>query len=171
MVSRLIHRLRSKKRSQQSKSPRLLMTEGCLHQIKAALAPEIRSGHEGIVYLLGRTDGVVTLPISVLRPEAETTPGSFFVTSRAMAVAVRVAARFSMQIVGQVHTHPVSAFHSDGDVEGARIRYSGYSSIVVPAYGRNLPHLDGVASYMFLEDQGWVVLGPSSFLIVPVDAR
>jgi hypothetical protein len=147
------------------------MTEPCLNQIRAGLDPEIRKGHEGIVYLLGRTDGVVTLAVSVFRPEAETTRGSFFVESRAMAVAVRTAARFAMQIVAQVHTHPGAAFHSGGDVEGAKIRYSGYSSLVIPAYGRNLPNLDGVAAYMFIREQGWVPLGPSSLLIVPTDAR
>jgi proteasome lid subunit RPN8/RPN11 len=145
------------------------MTEACLNHVRAGLAPEIHKGHEGIVYLLGRTDGTVTLAVSVFRPEAETTRGSFFVDSRAMAVGVRAAARFGLQIVAQVHTHPIAAFHSDGDIEGARIRYAGYSSLVIPAYGRNLPSLDGVAAYMFVRDERWVPLGSSDLLIIPGD--
>lgn len=143
------------------------MTEACLDQVRAGLAPEIRKGHEGIVYLLGRTDGATTLAVSVFRPDAETTRGSFCVDSRSMAVGVRAAARFGLQIVAQVHTHPRAAFHSKGDVEGAKIRYAGYSSLVIPEYGRNLPSLGGVAAYMFIRDRRWVPLGPSDLLIVP----
>jgi proteasome lid subunit RPN8/RPN11 len=154
----------------QRNTPRLLLTEACLQQIRACLQPEIQKGHEGIVYLFGRTDGIVTLAVSVFRPAAETTRGSFFVESRAMAAPVRLAARFGLQIVAQVHTHPGAAFHSDGDVAGAKIRYSGYSSLVIPSFGRNLPHLSGVAAYMFVRDERWVLLDPSSLVIVPANA-
>jgi hypothetical protein len=93
------------------------------------------------------------------------------VKSRAMAVAVRTAAHLGLQIVAQVHTHPGAAFHSDGDVEGARIRYSGYSSLVIPLFGRNLPSLAGVAAYMFVRGQGWISLDSSSLVILPVNTR
>ena len=171
MLTRLLQRLASRphKRLPRQSTPKLLMTEACLSHLRAALAPEIQRGHEGIVYLLGRTDGTVTWAVSVFRPEAETTRGSFLVDSRAMAAGVRAAARFGLQMVAQVHTHPGIAFHSDGDVEGARIRYVGYSSLVIPAYGRNLPSLDGVAIHMFVRDQRWVQLGSSDLLIIPVN--
>jgi proteasome lid subunit RPN8/RPN11 len=171
VVLRLLDRLTSRHRNTASRrqTPKLLMTEACLQQIRIGLEPEIRKGHEGIVYLLGRTDGVVTLAVSVFRPEAETTRGSFSVDSRAMAVAVRTAARFGLQIVAQVHTHPGAAFHSDGDVEGAKIRYGGYSSLVIPSFGRNLSSLAGVAAYMFVQEQGWNLLDQSSLMIVPAN--
>jgi proteasome lid subunit RPN8/RPN11 len=147
--------------------PRLLITQACLEGLREGLAPEIRKGHEGIVYLLGRTDGSLTLAVTVFRPDAQTTSGSFFVDARAMAVGVRLAARLNLQIVAQVHTHPKTAFHSDGDVEGAKIRYAGYSSLVIPEYGRHLPRLDGAAVYMFRPDGKWIPLGAPDVIIVP----
>src|SRR5438094_280854 len=89
--------------------PKLLLTQACLEGIAAGLDPEVRKGHEGIVYLLGRTDGVTALATTVFRPDAITTPGSFHVPPEAMAACVEVAAKYEMQVVGQLHTHPGEA--------------------------------------------------------------
>jgi proteasome lid subunit RPN8/RPN11 len=147
--------------------PMLVITQACMDALHACLSPEIRKGDEGIAYLLGRTDGTVTLAVSAFRPKAKTTPGSFHVEPVAMAVCVRTAARLGMQIVAQVHTHPGAAYHSDGDVEGTRIRYTGYASVVLPDYGRCLPRLDEAAVYFFCGDSGWTELDAAEVLIVP----
>jgi len=128
---------------------------------------EIRKGHEGIAYLLGQSNGTTTLAISAIRPDARTTRGSFTVASPAMAQVVRSAVKLGLQVVGQVHTHPGQAYHSDGDEDGTRIAYSGYVSIVLPDYGRHLPALDGVVAYMFRSIHGFVPLDPSRISIVP----
>jgi proteasome lid subunit RPN8/RPN11 len=83
-----------------------------------------------------------------------------------MARIVRSAANNGLQVVGQLHTHPGEAYHSDGDEYGARIAYSGYVSIVVPAYGRRLPALDGAAVFFFRNRLGFLQLDPSRFTIV-----
>jgi proteasome lid subunit RPN8/RPN11 len=113
------------------------------------MAPEIAMGCEGIAYLLGQTDGATTLVVGTIRPESRTTPGSFSVSSVAMARIVRRANDLGLQVVGQVHSHPGQACHSAGDDEGARISYDGYVSIVVPDYGRRLPSLAGAAVYFY----------------------
>src|SRR5690606_5718697 len=105
---------------------RLVLTQPCLQALCACLEPEIRLGHEGVAYLLGQTDGTVTLAIAAVRPEAVTTPGSFSVSAPAKAKVVRIATKAGLQVVAQVHTHPGKAYHSDGDVEGARIVYGGF---------------------------------------------
>ncbi|MCG6859669.1 MAG: Mov34/MPN/PAD-1 family protein [Chromatiaceae bacterium] len=143
------------------------MTQKCLDDLQAGLAPEIRNKNEGIVYLLGRTDGIVTLAVAVFRPRAETTAGSFFVDTKSMAAGVRTATNLGLQIVAQVHTHPGTAYHSDGDVEGTRIRYTGYSSIVLPDYGRHLPSLTGAAVYVFTSDGQWDELEPRQVIVIP----
>ena len=147
--------------------PRLLLTVSCIEGLQVCLWPERRKGHEGIAYLFGQTDGTVTLAVSAFRPEARTTPGSFFVEPRAMARGVRAAADLSLQVVAQVHTHPHAAYHSDGDVEGARIRYAGYASIVLPNYGRHLPHLDGAAAFVFGAAGTWLELTPEEVIVIP----
>ncbi|HEX7360659.1 MAG TPA: Mov34/MPN/PAD-1 family protein [Bryobacteraceae bacterium] len=111
------------------------------------MAPETDLGHEGIAYLLGLTNGSSTVIVGAIRPESHTTTGSFSVSSVAMARVVRAASNVGLQVVGQIHTHPRAAFHSDGDDDGARIAYDGYISIVVPNYGRELPSFRGAAIY------------------------
>ena len=122
------------------------------------MGPEIEKGDEGIAYLLGQSDGSNTLAVTAIRPHAKTTQGGFAVTSAAMADVVRSAVDCGLQLVGQVHTHPGRAYHSEGDEDGARIAYSGYVSIVLPDYGRRLPQLDGAATYMFRSGGGFTPL-------------
>lgn len=85
--------------------PRLLVLQSCLAAAQSALAPATQQGHEGIVYLLGRTDGVTTLAVAIFRPDAVTTYGSFHVSASAMASCVNCAEGFGLQVVGQlIHT-------------------------------------------------------------------
>jgi proteasome lid subunit RPN8/RPN11 len=146
---------------------KVLITQSCLEAIGSGLEPEIRKGHEGIVYLLGRTDGVNTLAIAVFRPQAITTRGSFHVEPRAMIGCMQIAARYELLVVGQLHTHPGDAYHSDGDVEGARIRYPGYASVVLPNYGRQLPDLKGAAAYLWDAGGVWRELASHDLIIIP----
>ena len=146
---------------------RLVLTESCIAGLQPCLEPEIRKGHEALGYLLGQSDGTTTLAVSVVRPQAATTPGSVSVNSPAVARVVRLAVDRGLQLVGQVHTHPGEAYHSAGDDAGARIAYSGYVSIVFPHYGRHLPALDGAAGYMYRGNTGFTELAPSRIVVVP----
>lgn len=147
--------------------PRFVLTESCVAALAMCMEPEIEKGHEGIAYLLGQSDGTNTLAVAAIRPQAQTTRGSFAVGSPAMARVVRSAVDQGLQLVGQVHTHPGQAYHSEGDEDGARIAYSGYVSIVLPDYGRRLPDLDGAAVFMFRADTGFVALNEPRITIVP----
>ncbi|KWV60496.1 hypothetical protein AS156_29405 [Bradyrhizobium macuxiense] len=146
---------------------KLLVTAGALDGLTAALVGSQRQRQEGIAYLLGRTDGAVTLAVAVFAPEAQTTAGSFHVPTRAMVPCMQAAARFELQVVAQVHTHPGQAYHSDGDVDGAKIRYPGYASLVLPDYGRHLPSLAGSAAYFWQKSNGWMVLSDDDIIIIP----
>lgn len=147
--------------------PRFVLTESCVEALYACMEPEIRGSHEGVAYVLGQTDGTVTLAVAAVRPEARTTRGSFSVSAPAMAKVVRAATKAGLQVVGQVHTHPGKAYHSDGDVEGARIVYRGFVSVVLPDYGRGLPALDGAAVYVFRRESGFVELTAERVGVVP----
>jgi hypothetical protein len=145
----------------------LILSDSCVDGLHHCLLPEIQKQHEGIAYLAGRSDGIVTLAIAAMRPQAQTTRGSFNVSATAMAPIVRAAASRGLQIVGQVHTHPREAFHSEGDDEGARIAYTGYVSLVLPDYGRYLPAFDNAAIYMFRANSGFVPVNSENFRIIP----
>ena len=146
---------------------KLLLTAEALESLMATLARSQQLRHEGVAYLLGRTDGTVTLAVAVFAPQAQTTPGSFNVPPRAMVSCMQAAGRFDLQVVAQVHTHPGEAYHSDGDVEGAKIRYPGYVSLVLPEYGRHLPSLAGAATYLWRKSPGWIELSKDDINIIP----
>src|SRR6266851_4587050 len=114
---------------------RVLLAETFPFALQHCIEREIKLGHEGIAYLFGQTDGETTIVLGAIRPDAETTRGSFNVPSAAVARVVRKISDLGLQLVGQVHSHPVDAFHSEGDDIGARIAYQGFISIVVPDYG------------------------------------
>jgi proteasome lid subunit RPN8/RPN11 len=130
---------------------RLVITEPAVLAIRDCIAREIAVGHEGIAYLFGQTNGESTLIVGSIRPDAQTTVGSFNVSALAMARVVRTATDAGLQVVGQIHTHPGQAYHSDGDIDGARIAYDGYVSIVVPEYGRKLPSFAAAAIFFYCD--------------------
>lgn len=135
--------------------------------ITDVLAPARHRRVEGIVYLLGRTNGPQACVLSCVAVAASANYGSFFVSSREMVRVVNTANDCALQVVGQLHTHPREAFHSRGDDDGAQIRFDGFVSIVVPDYGDHLPTLRGAAVYAYdaaLEE--FVPLRPDRVLLV-----
>ena len=147
--------------------PRIILTEACIQALQDCLAPEVSKGHEGIAYLVGQSNDTTTLAASAIRPQARTTEGSFNVDAAGMAKVVRSAVTNGLEVVGQVHTHPSYAYHSGGDETGARIAYSGYVSVVLPYYGRRLPSLEGVASYIFRAGSGFVAVDLECITVLP----
>lgn len=149
-------------------APAVIIAEALLVAIAGELHADSRKQHEGIVYLLGRTDGSVTVALAASHPEAITTRGSFEVSAVNMSRVVRAAADACLQVIGQLHTHPGPAFHSEGDVAGARIKYPGYVSIVVPDYGSALPGLEGSACYFYEAGHRFREMATDDVHIVPV---
>ena len=147
---------------------RVVFAAACLDSLKGSLSPKIRQRHEGIVYFLGHTDGRTTLIAAICVPKATTTEGSFYVSEMAMRPVVEAANAAGLQVVGQLHTHPRDAYHSEGDEAGALIRHNGFTSIVIPNYGTWLPNLDKAAIYMYsTEEHRFIRLRLSAVSILP----
>ncbi len=160
------HKDGSDKISDYTSQFRLILSDSVLASLHTCLSQKIKQKHEGIAYLLGKTDGSTTRVIATIRPKAKTTPGSFDVDLIAMARVVRAAADRGLQVVGQAHTHPRLAFHSPGDVSGTRIAYSGFVSIVIPHYGRLLPSLEGAAFFYYRDGLGFLELNQDNIEII-----
>jgi len=95
-----------------------------------------RKPHEGIVYWAGIATSSSWVIVSVLTPEAETTPGSYRTTVRANAYVVKAVNEMKLQILAQVHGHPTDwVNHSLGDNIGAFMPYEGFYSVILPGYG------------------------------------
>ena len=142
----------------------VVLTEHCLQEITQGMQNNVQRRHEGIAYLIGLTTGTTTLAVSARFPDAATTLGSFDVANEEMAKVVGEAAGANLQVVGQIHTHPVDGFHSKGDLEGMRIKYPGYFSLVVPNYGTFLPSLQDSHTLMWGENEFQDVSGQVKIL-------
>ncbi|MEQ8719628.1 MAG: hypothetical protein RLO52_22060 [Sandaracinaceae bacterium] len=93
--------------------------------------------HEGIVFLGGLETAHGAVGMTALSPRAVTTYGSFSTDTEANTDVVIELARAGLTLVGQVHSHPGRwVDHSDGDDEGALVRFEGYWSLVVPEFAR-----------------------------------
>ena len=138
-----------RKNPQQAPTLAVVMTTQCRDQIGEQLARDIHRGHEGVIYFIGLTTGTTTVALSGVLPRAISTSGSFDVPTSEMRKIVRVATESGLQVVGQLHTHPGQAYHSDGDLEGMRNRYPGYFSIVAPKYGAHLPSFQRTHTLMW----------------------
>ena len=127
----------------------LVITAKCCDQLAELLRQDICRRHEGVIYFIGLTTGTTTVALSGMLPQAISTPGSFEVPASEMRKVVQVATESGLQVVGQLHTHPEQAYHSDGDLGGMRNRYPGYFSIVAPDYGAHLPSFQKTHTLMW----------------------
>ena len=139
------------------------MTTQCRNQLTEQLRGSFRRGHEGIVYFVGLTTGSTTLALSSMAPESDATAGSVDVSAVELGKVIRFAAMAELQVVGQLHTHPYGARHSDGDLTGMKIRHPGYFSIVVPNYGAELPSLGDAHILMWTPEGFQEVERPVTF--------
>ena len=141
----------------------VVMTTQCRDQLTEQLRGSVRRGHEGIVYFVGLTTGSTSLALSAVAPEADATVGSVDVSALELGKVIRFAAMAELQVVGQLHTHPCGAYHSDGDLAGMRIRHPGYFSIVVPKYGIQLPSFKDAHTLMWTSEGFREVEKPITF--------
>ena len=125
------------------------LTRQCLREVMQGMESATQRSHEGIAYIIGLTTGTTTIAASARFPNAATTRGSFDVGSEEIAKIVSEVTKSNLQVVGQIHTHPVDAFHSQGDLKGMRIKHPGYFSMVLPKYGSLLPSLKSTHTLMW----------------------
>jgi hypothetical protein len=91
--------------------------------------------HEGVIYFGGAEIADGAIAMLALSPTATTTRGSFQTDIDANTEVVRSLGELNLSLVGQVHSHPGHwVDHSNGDDEGALVRFDGYWSLVVPAF-------------------------------------
>jgi hypothetical protein len=113
--------------------------------------------HEGIVFLLGRQLGELTVLTSALAPRAETTSGSVRCSPEQMDEAIRAARRAGLGILCQLHSHPADwTEHSLGDDSMVFMPFDGMISLVAPWYGKvGLRPLANLGVHQF-QDGRWI---------------
>jgi len=151
----------------------IVLMASALNSLSNAIKEAAARRHEGIVYLAGWITDSTTIITTTLVPEAKTTRGSFEVSAESMSRVVDRACKARVELVGQLHSHPGAAYHSDGDVEGANLVRNGFVSIVVPEYGLYLPELTQSCAFQWNTDNGFTEVQIEQILVVPayVDCR
>jgi hypothetical protein len=66
----------------------------------------------------------------------------------------------SMSLIGQIHTHPTDAYHSDTDDAYPIATTLGSISLVIPYFARQPFALARCAVYRLLLGRGWVEMTP-----------
>lgn len=132
---------------------RVRMTTHCRNQTAQHLRTSAQLGLEGIVYFVGLTNGRTTTALYAMLPEVHSTPRSVDVSAPQIGKIIRSASDAGLQVVGQLHTHPADAYHSNGDLMGMHIRHPGYFSVVLPDYGTRLPSFKESHTLMWTGDR------------------
>jgi hypothetical protein len=129
--------------------PVLRLSEQLLRQRRAW------RNHERVVYWAGFEIENRWIVTTVIRPQSQTTWGSFRTSAKANAEVVAYLSSTTLGLLGQVHTHPgESVDHSDGDDEMAVVAFENFLSIVVPHYGtRGMLPLQKCGIHRFESDQ------------------
>ncbi|WP_435068473.1 Mov34/MPN/PAD-1 family protein [Haloplanus sp. C73] len=129
------------------KPPGLLVTEEVCRETRRGLRSHSPSheDHEGVVYWAGQSlpDESTRVALTVIVPEATTSPGSYDISPVANAAVIDAIHDHDLELVATVHSHPGErTSHSELDSEAAQLPHEGYFSIVVPNYA-----VDGVRPY------------------------
>lgn len=119
-------------------APELILTSDVLETLTKHLPKRvILQYHENVAYIAGHILGDCRVGMTVIFPEAITTPNSYDTTVESHAATMDALGDLKMAIVAQVHVHPGTAvYHSDDDDERAFVNARGFWSLVFPNYGR-----------------------------------
>lgn len=121
-----------------------------------------QQGFERLALFAGEKKGVEFWVKSLLYPKQQLLRGpdgvSFHVDGDELERIGEWLYQKSYSIVGQIHSHPAEAYHSEADDELAVITTFGGLSIVVPDYGCSDQAFEHSAFYRLLPGTGWTEL-------------
>jgi proteasome lid subunit RPN8/RPN11 len=128
-----------------------------------------RSNCETAVLWLGRRLNEQQEVLEVFRPQQFVDVDYFRIPAEGMRALLTHLRRHRLQILGQVHSHPKLAFHSEADNQWAIVRHVGATSLVVPWFGartRAASFLDDIAAFKLDEHDQWLEVTARSVLRV-----
>lgn len=141
--------------------PPLLVPKSVIETTDRYLSVSREEEVEVVVYWSGRKEEYGLVVLKVWFPAQTSGPYSFVVGSEALFELNVGLYKLGHVLLGQVHTHPSAAFHSEADDEHAVSMQSGAISAVVPAFGMH--SVADVEHTVFFERRGdiWAELSPA----------
>lgn len=117
--------------------PMFAVTESAIMQSESWLRSPPWRGRESVIYWTGVKRDDLWLVTTVVKPQTETTRGSFKTSAEDNALVIEFLSQAGLALLGQVHTHGSGYVdHSGGDDKDAFMPKENSISIVVPHYGR-----------------------------------
>lgn len=125
-------------------------------------------GYEGLAVFVGKSKGSLFEVTNIWVPQQQVhrSEDGLSVTVGAEELhRINVSLyRSGLELIGQIHSHPTDAFHSDMDDEFAIANAVGAISIVVPDFAARRFRLDDCAVYRLEQDGTWRELSTSETL-------
>lgn len=124
-------------------APTVVVPPTVREQIEATLRGCGGHGWECVVFLTaavsagGTTAGATREVVGFIHPEHGGSRHHYMVPPAEVRRISEELYRSGRQVVGQIHTHPIHAFHSARDDEGPMVHAPGYLSVVVPWFCRD----------------------------------
>lgn len=119
-------------------------------------------GYERLALFAGVKEGDIFTVMQIVYPKQYLTRGpkglSFFVEGEELERLGDWLFEQKLSLIGQIHSHPAEAYHSEADDEMAIITKYGGISIVVPDFGNSDHLLQGSAFYRLMPQLGWTAL-------------
>jgi hypothetical protein len=119
-------------------------------------------GYERLVLLAGMKAGATFTVTQTVYPKQYLTRGSkglsFYVEGEELERIGDWLFEQKLSLIGQIHSHPSEAYHSEADDEMAIITKYGGISIVVPDFGNSDHMFQGSAFYRLMPQMGWTAL-------------
>ncbi|RYZ80965.1 MAG: hypothetical protein EOP04_24855, partial [Proteobacteria bacterium] len=120
------------------------------------------NGYERLALLAGIKAGETFKVTHTIYPKQYLTRGpkglSFYVEGEELERIGDWLYEEKRSLIGQIHSHPSDAYHSEADDEMAIITKYGGISIVVPDFGNSDRLLQGSAFYRLMPKTGWTRL-------------
>lgn len=142
--------------------PPVLLPRSIVETTDKYLSISREEGVEVVVYWSGKKEASGLVVRKVWFPAQTSSPRSFAVGQDALFELNFGLYRLGHELVGQVHTHPSIAFHSETDDENAVSLQSGAISAVVPSFG--LYSVSDLDHTLFFErrSHSWVELSSAN---------
>jgi proteasome lid subunit RPN8/RPN11 len=121
-----------------------------------------KAGYERLALFAGKKDGSAFQVTHVIYPKQYLRKGplgvSFHIDGSELERIWDWLYENNCSLIGQIHSHPKEAYHSEADDQLAIITTFGGVSIVVPNFGNSDSNLNGSAFYRLLPHTGWTQL-------------
>ena len=149
---------------------RLIVGDEVVKVTQRALRSASEGGaRESMAWWLGSVVGVESVVLSVVRPKTVATAQSVMASAEESGWAARLARRYGLGIVAQLHTHPGTVTrHSDGDDRLILMPFEGMFSIVLAEYGHGELSVLADRSIHQYQNGRWVLIDPDVDVMVTV---